>query len=149
MKSFYQAWYRYGMPPWGRAASPDLVALVESGRIAPTRTIDIGCGTGATSIYLASRGFEVTGVDFAPAAIRRARKAAADAEVTATFIVDDFTSPTTIPAGLTFSSTTGHLTTSDPATATATYPRPRALPRNEPPSTSGASNGSRSGGRAG
>lgn len=99
MKSFYQAWYRYGMPPWGRAASPDLVALVESGRIAPTRTIDIGCGTGATSIYLASRGFEVTGVDFAPAAIRRARKAAADAEVTATFIVDDFTSPTMIPSG--------------------------------------------------
>ena len=97
MKSFYQAWYRYGTPPWGRAVSPDLVDLVESGRIAPSRAIDIGCGTGTSSIYLASRGFEVTGVDFAPAAIRRARAAAADAQVTATFLVDDFTAPMAIP----------------------------------------------------
>jgi SAM-dependent methyltransferase len=96
VKSFYQAWYRFGTPPWGRAASPDLVDLVESGRIQPCKTLDIGCGTGVTSIYLASRGFDVTGVDFAPAAIERAGKAARDAGVTATFVVDDFTSPTAI-----------------------------------------------------
>ncbi|HEX2286897.1 MAG TPA: class I SAM-dependent methyltransferase [Mycobacterium sp.] len=96
MKSFYQAWYRFGTPPWGRAASPDLVDLVEAGRIRPGRTIDIGCGTGPTSIYLASKGFDVTGIDFAPAAIDRARNAAADAGVIATFVVDDFTSPSQI-----------------------------------------------------
>ncbi len=149
MKSFYQAWYRYGTPPWGRAVSPDLVDLVESGRIAPSRAIDIGCGTGTSSIYLASRGFEVTGVDFAPAAIRRARAAAADAQVTATFLVDDFTAPMAIPGE--FDLLVDHGTFDDlgPATATATHPRPRAsLPR-EPPSTSGASNGRRSGGSAG
>jgi cyclopropane fatty-acyl-phospholipid synthase-like methyltransferase len=94
VRSFYQVWYRFGTPPWGRAASPDLVDLVEAGRIRPCRTLDIGCGTGVTSIYLASRGFDVTGVDFAPAAVERARTAARDAGVTATFVVDDFTSPT-------------------------------------------------------
>ena len=93
MKAFYDTWYRFGTPPWGAAPSPDLVALVEAGRLQPCRAIDIGCGTGATSIYLASRGFDVTGVDFAPSAIDRARAAAAAAKVTATFMVDDITTP--------------------------------------------------------
>jgi SAM-dependent methyltransferase len=97
VKTFYNTWYRFGTPPWGAAPSPDLVGLVESGRLQPCRTIDIGCGTGATSIYLASRGFDVTGVDFAPSAIDRARAQAATARVPATFLVDDITAPTRIP----------------------------------------------------
>ena len=40
----------------------------------PARALDVGCGTGTTSIYLAERGWDVTGVDFAPNAIRRARR---------------------------------------------------------------------------
>jgi|EndMetStandDraft_3_1072993.scaffolds.fasta_scaffold12336_6 cyclopropane fatty-acyl-phospholipid synthase-like methyltransferase len=93
MKAFYNTWYRFGTPPWGAAPSPDLVALVEAGRLKPCRAIDIGCGTGATSIYLASRGFDVTGVDFAPSAIDRALAAAAAAGIHATFVVDDITAP--------------------------------------------------------
>jgi cyclopropane fatty-acyl-phospholipid synthase-like methyltransferase len=65
----------------------------------PCRTIDIGCGTGATSIYLASRGFDVTGVDFSPSAIDRARAAVAAAGVTAVFMVDDITAPRSVLAG--------------------------------------------------
>jgi SAM-dependent methyltransferase len=99
MKSFYEVWYRFGTPPWGAGPSPELVDIVELGRLQPCRTIDIGCGTGATSIYLASRGFEVTGVDFAPSAIDRARAAAAAAGVTAAFMVDDFTAPRSIVDG--------------------------------------------------
>jgi len=99
VKSFYNTWYRFGTPPWGAAPSPDLVRLVESGRLPPCRAIDIGCGTCTTSIYLASRGFDVTGVDFAPSAIDRARTAAAAANVAATFVVDDITAPTRIHGG--------------------------------------------------
>jgi SAM-dependent methyltransferase len=99
VKAFYDTWYRYGTPPWGVTPSPDLVALVESGRLSPCRTIDIGCGTGVTSIYLASRGFDVTAVDFAPSAVDRARVGAAAANVTARFLVDDITAPTRIPDG--------------------------------------------------
>ena len=103
----------------GRTVGADLVDLVESGRIAPGRAVDIGCGTGATSIYLASHGFEVTGVDFAPAAIARAREAAADAEVTATVLVDDFTSPTAIPGEFDLLVDHGTFDDLDPATASA------------------------------
>ena len=133
----------------GRTVGADLVDLVESGRIAPGRAVDIGCGTGATSIYLASHGFEVTGVDFAPAAIARARAAAADAEVTATVLVDDFTSPTAIPGEFDLLVDHGTFDDLDPATASAMSTRRPASPRNEPRSTSGASNGRRSGGSAG
>jgi SAM-dependent methyltransferase len=61
-------------PPWD-AGTPDpmLVEIIESRRIAPGRTLDIGCGTGTNAIYLAEHGFEVVGVDIAPLAIEKAR----------------------------------------------------------------------------
>ena len=40
--------------------------------------LDIGCGTGFLSLELAFRGHRVTGIDFAPAMIARARKKAAE-----------------------------------------------------------------------
>jgi ubiquinone/menaquinone biosynthesis C-methylase UbiE len=40
--------------------------------------LDIGCGTGFLSLELASRGHRVTGVDFAPSMIARARQKAAE-----------------------------------------------------------------------
>lgn len=72
--------YRGGAP-WESGPRPVLVDLCESGRItpervAPGRAIDVGCGSGADSIYLAERGFTVTGVDFSSVAIDKARSAA-------------------------------------------------------------------------
>lgn len=99
MRALYQAFYRFNAAPWGRTPSPDLVALVENGRIAPCRAIDIGCGTGITSIYLASRGFDVTGIDYSSMAIWRATQAAERAGVTAAFIGGDITSPADLPTG--------------------------------------------------
>jgi len=34
-----------------------------------SRALEFGCGTGANVIYLAQHGFEMTGVDFATAAV--------------------------------------------------------------------------------
>ena len=57
--------------PWNRTKPPQiLVDLVASGRVQPCRALDIGCGTGTYSLYLASQGFEVTGVDVSASAIR-------------------------------------------------------------------------------
>ena len=36
--------------------------------------IDIGCGEGADLVWLAHQGWRVTGIDFAPTAVRRARE---------------------------------------------------------------------------
>jgi ubiquinone/menaquinone biosynthesis C-methylase UbiE len=41
------------------------------------RAIELGCGTGTNAVFLAEQGFEVTAVDFSPAAIERAKARAA------------------------------------------------------------------------
>jgi cyclopropane fatty-acyl-phospholipid synthase-like methyltransferase len=65
--------YRGSPPPWdiGRP-QPALEELEGAGEIVG-RVIDLGCGTGENSCYLASRGHPVRGVDSAPTAIARAR----------------------------------------------------------------------------
>ncbi len=91
MKLFYELGYRYFRMPWETGPREELVGLVESGRIAPGRAIDLGCGTGSNTIFLAQHGFEVTGVDFAASAIAKARRRANAAGVRAQFVVDDLT----------------------------------------------------------
>lgn len=65
--------------------------LIESGVIPTGRAIDLGCGEGSNAIYLAKRGFEVTGVDFSSTAIKRATANAKAAGVEVTFVEDDLT----------------------------------------------------------
>ncbi len=91
MKQFYEITYRYFRAPWDLGAREELVSLVEGGRIRPCRAIDLGCGAGANAIYLAQHGFDVTGVDYAEAAIEKARARARDAGVQVNFLVDDLT----------------------------------------------------------
>lgn len=91
MKAFYDLWYRFGRPPWVMGARAELVQLVDDGCLRPGRALDLGCGEGDNSIFLAGRGFDVTGVDFAPSAVSKARAKAAAAGVGATFVVDDLT----------------------------------------------------------
>lgn len=76
--------------PWNIAQTPEpLVKLVEAGKLRPCKAIDFGCGTGNYAIYLASRGFEVTGIDISPSAIRIARENAEKKRVQCNFIVAD------------------------------------------------------------
>ena len=61
--------------PWNIVTPPTvLIELVESGKIPPCKTIDFGCGTGNYAVYLAEQGFEVTGVDISPAAVKIAQE---------------------------------------------------------------------------
>jgi len=76
--------------PWNSETPPEaLVELVESGRVKPGKAIDLGCGAGNYAIYLAGRGFEVTGIDNSPTAIRIARENANQKGVTVNFLVAD------------------------------------------------------------
>jgi 2-polyprenyl-3-methyl-5-hydroxy-6-metoxy-1,4-benzoquinol methylase len=63
--------------PWDtQITPPEVVEFI--GNNAPGKALDLGCGTGTNAITLASHGWEVTGVDFAPRAVREAcRKAEA------------------------------------------------------------------------
>jgi len=76
--------------PWNIETPPAaLVALVDSRIVTPCRAIDLGCGAGNYAVWLASRGFDVTGVDSAPTAIKRAKEHATKKRVKCTFLVAD------------------------------------------------------------
>jgi len=78
-----------GTPPWdiGRP-QPAIMRLAETGQITGS-VLDVGCGTGENVLYLAERGFTVTGVDGAPTALRKARAKAKRRGLTAHFEVAD------------------------------------------------------------
>jgi ubiquinone/menaquinone biosynthesis C-methylase UbiE len=56
---------------WQRAYFEDLWALTQ-GKVAGARYLELGAGRGTTSMYLASRGCDVTLLDLAPAGLRLA-----------------------------------------------------------------------------
>ncbi len=64
-----------------------LVELVESEKVKSCKTIDLGCGVGNYAIYLASIGFDVTGVDISPMAIKIAKENAKKRGVKCDFFV--------------------------------------------------------------
>ncbi|MFD3514767.1 class I SAM-dependent methyltransferase [Streptomyces sp. NPDC058657] len=64
--------------PWDIGEpQPDVIAMEEEGRFAGS-VLDIGCGPGDNTVFLARRGHDVTGVDAASAAIGQARERAGD-----------------------------------------------------------------------
>ncbi len=77
--------------PWDiRQAQPRLMELEALGAISG-QVLDAGCGLGDNAIYLARRGYRVTGFDSSPTAIERARTRASDAGVEVRFEVADAT----------------------------------------------------------
>ena len=85
----FQTWY-FRQPPWDTGISPpELLEFIETQP--PGRAIDIGCGTGTNVITLAKAGWQVTGIDFAPRAIHRARQKIKQSGVSATVQVNDAT----------------------------------------------------------
>jgi ubiquinone/menaquinone biosynthesis C-methylase UbiE len=85
----FQYWY-FGQPRWDTGISPpELLDFIETHK--PARAIDIGCGTGTNVITLAKAGWQVTGVDFAPRAIRLAKRKIKSSSTKADLIVRDAT----------------------------------------------------------
>jgi len=90
---------RSGGIDWAAAYTDDVpetpvdgdVMAVADGR-QPGSALDLGCGAGQNSIWLASKGWRVRGLDIANGAIERARAAAAAASLDATFEKADVTS---------------------------------------------------------
>ena len=77
--------------PWQKTQADYFVKVIEAGKVKPGLALDLGCGTGIKSIYLAQRGFRVTGVDISETAIKFANKNAKRAKVKVRFIVADAT----------------------------------------------------------
>lgn len=86
----FRVFYRLGFTPWdGHPIATSLQSLIEgtdgSPPLTPGRALDVGCGTGDTSMYLAQHGWQATGIDFVPKALGKARAKADAAHVTVDF----------------------------------------------------------------
>jgi cyclopropane fatty-acyl-phospholipid synthase-like methyltransferase len=82
--------YRAPVTFWGDLRIPEeLKTLARQG--APRTALELGCGVGRFSRYLAQQGLRATGVDFSPVAIAKAREAVAQDSVRPEYLVGDVT----------------------------------------------------------
>jgi SAM-dependent methyltransferase len=66
--------YRAGDVPWDTGfPSTELLRVMAELRLAPCRVLELGCGTGTNSLWLAQQGHDVTAVDLADEALQRGR----------------------------------------------------------------------------
>jgi cyclopropane fatty-acyl-phospholipid synthase-like methyltransferase len=87
-QSFNERYQGNQSPPWNTGKpQPAFVALEREGEIHGRTILDIGCGTGENSLFFASRGFEVTGIDFAPNPVEKAQRKAAQRKLPVTFLI--------------------------------------------------------------
>lgn len=83
--------YKTGNTPWDNG-KPDfnLIQTVTTMDIKPCNVLEIGCGTGNNSIWLAQNNFNVVGIDASEIAIQKAIEKASKANVNCTFIETSF-----------------------------------------------------------
>ncbi|MET8571617.1 class I SAM-dependent methyltransferase [Streptomyces sp. NPDC004783] len=76
---FWEARYRDTGRVW--SGRPNELLVREAGHLTPGTALDLGCGEGADAVWLAARGWRVTGVDISATALERAAAHAAEAGV--------------------------------------------------------------------
>ena len=76
-QEFWDARYRSADRIWSGSPNPHLVAHVAT--LFPRTALDVGCGEGADTIWLASLGWHVTAIDVSTVALDRAAEQAAAA----------------------------------------------------------------------
>lgn len=68
------------------SGNPNQALVREVSALTPGRALDVGCGEGADAVWLAQRGWTVTALDVAEAALARGRSAAELAGVAITWL---------------------------------------------------------------
>lgn len=84
--------YAFTKPRWDTGITPpEVIEVIEKQKLSAGRALDLGCGTGTNSIYLAQHGWQVVGVDYIAQAVETAKQKAAAAGVKADFFQGDVT----------------------------------------------------------
>lgn len=85
----FNLWY-LSKPPWETGiVPPEVMEFIESNLAG--RALDLGCGSGTSSLALARAGWTVRGVDFASLAIRKARQKVRSTGLTVDFQLGNVT----------------------------------------------------------
>jgi SAM-dependent methyltransferase len=71
------------------ATTPSAFLIAETETLPPGRALDLACGAGRNAVWLARRGWRVTGVDFSDVALQAARGLAASAGVDVEWVEAD------------------------------------------------------------
>ncbi len=80
---------RYADSEFLLTVQPNRFLLEEAAGLPPGRALDLACGEGRNAVWLAQRGWEVTGVDFSAVGIEKARMLAAERGLYLQWIVAD------------------------------------------------------------
>jgi SAM-dependent methyltransferase len=80
---------RYGERELLWTAEPNRFVVAETADLAPGAALDLACGEGRNAVWLAERGWRVTGVDFSDVAIAKARALAEGRGVEGEWVVAD------------------------------------------------------------
>ena len=92
MSIAYRLMYAVGFAPWDRVMPSELKQVMEGPDALPKgRALDVGSGRGTKSVYMATHGWNVTGVEAVPRALKEARRRAQASGVTVDFRLGDVT----------------------------------------------------------
>jgi SAM-dependent methyltransferase len=80
---------RYAQKELVWTAEPNRRFAAEVGGLEPGRALDLACGEGRNAVWLAERGWQVTGVDFSDVALAKAAELAASRGVEVDWLVAD------------------------------------------------------------
>jgi cyclopropane fatty-acyl-phospholipid synthase-like methyltransferase len=90
----WNARYEKNEIPWDTGQpSTELQRVFAEIPIKPCRALEVGCGTGASSVWMARQGFDVTAFDLSSLAIERAQQRANEAGVSVRFLTVDVNRP--------------------------------------------------------
>lgn len=90
-------------PNWDIGRPQRAFVYIEENGFVRSPVLDVGCGTGELSLFLARRGHDVLGIDVAPRAIEQARGKARWRRIDAHFLVwDALHADAFVEAGLSF-----------------------------------------------
>lgn len=90
MRKFYRS--AAGCPqrlPWHQDAPPRILTAAVAARNGRGRALDVGCGAGIFTVWLARQGMEVTGLDLFPEAIAMAEAFARENDVKVELVTGD------------------------------------------------------------